>query len=71
MNVQKKAFRPIYRAIADKQLTEREAYDILCGIFRIEYIPIDMTPPFTDDSSLIEEQQTNEITVKGFQNGRY
>lgn len=71
MNVQKKAFRPVYRAISEGQLTEREAYDILCGIFRIEYIPVDMTPPFTDDSSLIEQQQTNEITVKGFQNGRY
>lgn len=68
MNVQKKAFRPIYRAIQAQQLTEREAYDILCGIFRVEYIPIDMTPPFTDDSSLTDSQQTNEITVRGFCN---
>lgn len=68
MNIQKKAFRPIYRAIQAKQLTEREAYDILCGIFRIEYIPIDMTPPFADDSSLTDSQQTNEITVRGFCN---
>ena len=68
MNIQKKAFRPIYRAIKDGQLTEREAYDILCGIFRIEYIPIDMTPQFVDDSSLVETPQNSEITVKGFCN---
>ena len=68
MNIQKKAFRPVYRAIADKQLTEREAYDILCGIFRVEYIPVDMTPPFTDECSMTEQQQTSEITVRGFCN---
>lgn len=68
MNIQKKAFRPIYRAIKDGQLTESEAYDILCGIFRVEYIPVDMTPPFSDESSLTDYQQTNEITVKGFCN---
>lgn len=68
MNIQKKAFRPIYRAISDGQLTAREAYDILCGIFRVEYIPVDMTPPFSDESSLTDCQQTNEITVKGFCN---
>jgi len=66
MTIQKKAFRPIYRAIQDKQLTEKEAYDVLCGIFRVEYIP---TPFPIVESSTADTPQTNEITVKGFTDG--
>lgn len=69
MTIQRKAFRPIYRAIKDGQLSEREAYDILCGIFSVN-IQYEYIPQFAncEQNSVEDEAQTNEITVKGFCN---
>jgi len=69
MTIQKKAFRPIYRAIQDKQLTVKEAYDVLCGIFNVEYIPVSAPTFPMAESSTEQTPQTDEITVKGFCNG--
>lgn len=66
MTVERKSWKPLYRMIAEGQITEKEAYDIACGIFfqNIQYVPV--PTPIVDDNNTTE----NTVEVKGFVNNQ-
>jgi len=72
MNIERRAWKNLHRLIEDGLLTEKESWELACGIFKInieyypQYIqPNDIQIPF-DASSIDEQQQINETKVKGF-----
>lgn len=72
MNIERKAWKNLHRLIQDGLLTDKESWELACGIFKInieyypQYIPsTDIQMPF-DTSSIDEQPQINETTVKGF-----
>ena len=66
MTVERKSWKPLYRMISEGQITEKEAYDIACGIFfqNIQYVPV--PTPIVDDNNTTE----NTVEVKGFVNNQ-
>lgn len=66
MTVERKSWKPLFRMISEGQITEKEAYDIACGIFfqNIQYVPV--PTPIVDDNNTTE----NTVEVKGFVNNQ-
>lgn len=72
MSTEKKAFKVVYNLIIDGAITEKEAFNLLEGIFEKEYYPvavptavesINQENPPEDTTKKIEE-----VTVRGFVN---
>lgn len=65
MTTERRAFKPLFKMISDGNITEKEAYDIACGIFSvtIQYVPA----PYIPEENPAPEQ-SKEIEVKGFIN---
>lgn len=66
MTVERKSWKPLYRMISEGQITEKEAYDIACGIFfqNIQYVPI--PTPIVDE----EKPTETPVEVRGFMNNQ-
>ena len=60
MTVERKAFKALYNLISEGKTSEKEAFDIACGIFSInfQYVPTYITQE-EQTPTLIEENQTS------------
>lgn len=69
MSSEKKAFKVVYNLIVDRVITEKEAFNIIEGIFQKEYYPVPVpTPVDTLNQENPPEEVTKQIEVKGFVN---
>lgn len=71
MSSSKKAFKVVYNLIVEGVLTEKEAYNIIEGIFEKEYFPVPV-PTSPDNITQNQQEETTkkieEVTVRGFVN---
>lgn len=63
MQIEKKAFRTLYRLIQNNHVDEKEAYDMAEAIFAINYQYVPVPTPITTED---ETQTTETVEVKGF-----
>ena len=68
MSVERKAFRTIYRLIADGAITEKEAFDLATAVFFVEwqFVPAPVTVQPDGESTPTDTPANEQITVKGF-----
>ena len=65
MLVTKKAFRHIYNLIYEGVLSEKEAYDLIVGVFEKEYYPVPV-PTVVQENPI--EEPAKQVEVRGFVN---
>lgn len=63
MTIERKAFKTVYRLVADGEITENEAYSLVEAIFAVnmQYVPV--PTPVMDEQ---EPQIDSTVEVKGF-----
>lgn len=65
MSPEKKAFKVVYGLIMDNLVTEKEAYNLIEGIFQKEYYPVAVPTPIEAlNQENPPEQPTNNVDVK-------
>ena len=72
MSSEKKAFKVVYNLIIDGAITEKEAFNLVEGIFEKEYYPVAVP---TQMETITQEnppeeatKKIEEVTVRGFVN---
>lgn len=67
MRSEKKAFKVVYELIADGVITDKEAFNLVEGIFEKEYYPVPV-PTVMDNEENPTEKSTDNMgfMVKGF-----
>ena len=66
MTIERKAFRTVYRLIADGAITEKEAFDLATAVFAVEWQFIPAPVNATGESAANDTPANEQITVKGF-----
>lgn len=67
MTTKKKSFKVVYNLILDGVLSEKEAYNLIEGIFDREVMQIPVPVPTIEEENTQESgDNKEEITVKGF-----
>lgn len=68
MSVERKAFKTIYKLIADGAITEKAAYDLTAAVFDInfQFVPAPVTVQPDGESTTTDTPANEQITVKGF-----
>lgn len=67
MTTKKKSFKVVYNLIVDGVLAEKEAYNLIEGIFDREVMQIPVPVPTIEEENPQESgNNKEEITVKGF-----
>lgn len=71
MRTELKAFKVVYGLIMDNLITEKEAFNLVEGIFEKEYYPVPV-PTSPDNITQNPQEETTkkieEVTVRGFVN---
>ncbi len=65
MSTEKKAFKVVYGLIMDNLVTEKEAFNLIEGIFAKEYYPVPV-PTAIDTNQDNQQEQVQQIEVAGF-----
>ena len=65
MTTKKKSFKVVYNLILDGVLSEKEAYNLIEGIFDREVMQIPVPIPTAETENPMEEP-VNNVEVKGF-----
>lgn len=65
MSTEKKAFKVVYGLIMDNLVTEKEAFNLIEGIFAKEYYPVPVPTPVDLDQDN-QQEQVQQIEVAGF-----
>lgn len=70
MEIERKAFKSLYKVIKNGSLNENEAYCVASAIFAVnfQYIPMPQMEetPFEMTSSSVQEEQPKPLEVAGF-----